>query len=148
MFIKGFSLPPPAGTGTANFTALAPAFGPGPGGEKPIMSITGTLAQGKAKKVADHLHLSSNKARRTQLREMARLVEPSSLPNPSSNLWTPTKSLCANQQAPQPHAPLRRPSGELGGWENMQTPAGAVEKPLVSSGLGKSRTPSGCSPLD
>ncbi|WAQ88067.1 hypothetical protein PtA15_9A192 [Puccinia triticina] len=35
------------------------------------MSITGTLSQGKAKKFADHLHLSSNKARRTQLREMA-----------------------------------------------------------------------------
>ncbi|WAQ89013.1 hypothetical protein PtA15_10A436 [Puccinia triticina] len=69
---KRFALPPPAGTGTANFTTSAPAFGPGPVGEKPIMSIMGTLAQGKAKKVADHLHLSSNKARRTQLRKTAR----------------------------------------------------------------------------
>ncbi|OAV97812.1 hypothetical protein PTTG_01331 [Puccinia triticina 1-1 BBBD Race 1] len=81
---SSFALPPPAGTGTANSTS-APGFGPGPVGEKPILSFTGSLAQRKAKEVADHLYLSSDKARGTQLREKARLGEPSSLPDPSSS---------------------------------------------------------------
>ncbi|WAR62744.1 hypothetical protein PtB15_15B331 [Puccinia triticina] len=69
---------------SANSTS-APGFGPGPVGEKPILSFTGSLAQRKAKEVADHLYLSSDKARGTQLREKARLGEPSSLPDPSSS---------------------------------------------------------------
>jgi CheY-like chemotaxis protein len=38
---------------------------------KPIMSFTGTLAQMKAKEVAEHLHLRSDKARSAQMREKA-----------------------------------------------------------------------------
>ncbi|KAA1070357.1 ssk1 response regulator receiver [Puccinia graminis f. sp. tritici] len=62
----GFGHPPPAGS-----TAGA-GFYLGAGG-KPMMSFTGTLAQKKAKEVADHLHLSSDKARGAQIREKARL---------------------------------------------------------------------------
>jgi osomolarity two-component system response regulator SSK1 len=62
----GFSHPPPAGS------TAGTGFYLGAGG-KPMMSFTGTLAQKKAKEVADHLHLSSDKARGAQMREKARL---------------------------------------------------------------------------
>ncbi|KNZ46276.1 hypothetical protein VP01_7401g2 [Puccinia sorghi] len=62
----GYSLPPGV---ASNGTGFYEADG------KPIMSFTGTLAHIKAKEVADHLHLRSDKAQGVRvLREKARLV--------------------------------------------------------------------------
>ncbi|KAI7938132.1 hypothetical protein MJO28_015052 [Puccinia striiformis f. sp. tritici] len=73
---------PPGGIGAGPSTGNESGYHIGADGNRSIMSFTGTLAQKKAQEVAEHLHLSSDKARGTQMREKAAALVP--IPRASS----------------------------------------------------------------
>ncbi|PLW15687.1 hypothetical protein PCANC_14339 [Puccinia coronata f. sp. avenae] len=97
---------------------------------KPIMSFTGTLAQMKAKEVAEHLHLRSDKARGAQAREKARMLlngdsaqeNASDLSGTDDDLNQPVPAAGAGESASEESAHHHDPSGGDGGDDAPGSP--------------------------